>query len=378
MNVGEGAFLAETLFEYRPKQLRSCVSTSVLPLSMTAETKGNSLRSAASLNSINFENIDIDAIDIETPNEALFNAASPPLPLREGWRDQLRALMKAGAIIVPQSFINAPLLLKSIRGELGLGTDLLSNEKGWLFQALLVSGVSDWLITLTDTAYMQTFLYLAHKHNLPLKELTASILTCLFDVILTTPIMDFRQKIATEQCSSIANAFQETHLSSAYAGTYEVLTNNLLYMALFYTLNEKGVQYFKAHHNELKQMAIGLTASVIAGTIARPAEWLRSQVSLEKNLDKNMIDILKEIHFNPLKMFGGYLSFLGVLTTIGIFSSLAHKYLRQVDALSTEPPKVKETEFELSDNHHCETAHILDKPFDVGLKGYGSVCSEVV
>lgn len=249
------------------------------------------------------------------------------MALVEGWDVGVK---KAAVVLGIQSMLNALPIWLSLRAELGDTT--LPDWHNWQgnLRAMGWTAMADWGSNITDTIYLQSIR--AQLSTLPnwAQEFLSSTGTCFLDIILTTPLFYCMQKAVSSPELSVPQVLSGNSISALYAGAGAMLTNNLIFMNVFYPINELSISAFKAEHSVWRQVAIGILASLVATTAAWPAEWLRAQLSMPENQGHTAWQVLSNVNFSLPTIFKGFSAQLVVAVVGGIFSGLANKFMRQV------------------------------------------------
>jgi len=255
------------------------------------------------------------------------------MALVEGWHV---GLSKAAVVLGLQALINAIPLWLALRGELGEKGPPDWSDTKTVMQAFAWSAFADWGANITDTLYLQGLR--SQLHALPnwAQEFVASNGTCVLDTILTTPLFFFKQKAIVNPELSLLQVLTSSSFKEVYAGANALLVNNLGFMNVFYPLNELTIRATKSEHNALRQVMIGILASLVASTVAWPAEWLRAQQSLPEHEGESAWEIFKAIHYSIPTIFSGFPALLFAAVSGGIFTGLANKYMRRLPPQNQE------------------------------------------
>lgn len=261
------------------------------------------------------------------------------MALVEGWHVSAG---KAAVVLGLQSVLNAVPIWLSLRAEMGLKGPPDWSDRQTIARALALTAFADWSCNTTDTLYLQGIR--SQLHALPnwAQEFLASTATCFLDVILTTPIFFYWQTAVAEPENSLAEIVTSHGFKDLYAGAGAMLTGNLLFMNVFYPLNELSIKACKAEHSLWRQVAIGIVASLVATTAAWPAEWVRAQLSMPTHTGESAWDVLSEVNFSVPTIFSGFSAQLLVAVLGGVFSGVANKLMRHVPQHPPNPPSALE------------------------------------
>jgi hypothetical protein len=249
------------------------------------------------------------------------------MALVEGWHVSAG---KAAVVLGLQAMLNAIPIWMSLRAQIGLSGPPDWSDRQGTARALAMTTFADWTCNITDTLYLQGIR--SQLHALPnwVQEFLASTATCFLDVVLTTPIFFYWQTAVAEPDVSMKDILSSHGFGDLYAGAGAMLVGNLVFMNVFYPLNELSIKACKAEHSLWRQVAIGITASLVATTSAWPAGWVRAQLSMPAHQGESSWDVLSDVQFSLPKIFKGFPAQLMVAVMGGVFSGLANKFMRHV------------------------------------------------
>jgi len=266
------------------------------------------------LQALTLENITVDQqiSDAEEAEQSTTNSA-------------LASLSQASKVLWIQSLVNLLPIWKATLKEIGQN-DIDWGNPLYLMKSVAVISSTDWGRNLSHTTYLQGLRRVIPEEFGLAREFLASFITCFLDVGFSAPSLYVRQAIVTSPNDTIGQALRGATAGELFSGSSAILMNNLLYMNVFFPMNEMLVKLTQSQHSPKSQMLIGCAASLTAGAVAWPAEWFRAQLNDDTPMSSS--ELIAHLMSHPVEVYRGFLPMIYVYLTAGIFCGLANMYLR--------------------------------------------------